>query len=646
MLQEIQRHTDISFPASVPVGKTGKLRVQLIPAEEILPTEEVRKHPSTSPHDATKSLKALRPTRPEEQPLPIRLIITLAAENFKIEDARRVELIVPLVGKSPPIYFRLRGQKVGPGRIMVDFTQDGRPVGSVDLYPDVVGKAVPKASHILAWLVLPVAWSMAPSPKERPVNAGLIASGVDVALYYLLGSLFLLASCALLLVWRILRYSQNQPKARAEGAGYLSLNMNPRQQAPDVVIKVFELRLADQPGRLHFYLSSTHPKLQDLPVLDGDLGTQDLKSDVAVWVENQLRILGSLARRTDTVGSEVDKTLADVGYQMFDQLLPPKLQDLCWTFRARGVQTVLVLSDEPHIPWELIKPYRADQATGQFEKEDDCWGQAFAMTHWLRGRPPAQQLSLQRICAMAAGATCNSPVEAVKARDMVLQASETTGQPDSSKMPSQPDLLGADAELAVLRTLESNGATVQVLPAHRRSLAEAFERCDFDVLHLACHGSYGGTVAADSSGVLMEDGVFSAAELSPRLAGGVRSAAPLFFFNACHSGRLGFSLTRLGSWGARLVQLGCGAFVGALWPVTDQAALAFVQAFYPLVARGVPLGEAILQARLHVQAAYPNDPSWLAYCCFADPLATMVRPSSHPDGAAGDGEDLQLTKAG
>jgi hypothetical protein len=95
----------------------------------------------------------------------------------------------------------------------------------------------------------------------------------------------------------------------------------------------------------------------------------------------------------------------------------------------------------------------------------------------------------------------------------------------------------------------------------------------------------------------------------------------LFFFNACHSGRLGFSLTRLGSWGARLVQLGCGAFVGALWPVTDKAALAFAQVFYELMAQGLPIGEVVLQARLRVRGRYPNDPSWLAYCCFADPMA-------------------------
>jgi hypothetical protein len=68
----------------------------------------------------------------------------------------------------------------------------------------------------------------------------------------------------------------------------------------------------------------------------------------------------------------------------------------------------------------------------------------------------------------------------------------------------------------------------------------------------------------------------------------------------------------LGSWGTQLVQLDCGGFVGALSPVTDKVALAFAQAFYDLVAQGLPIGEVVLQARQRVRGRYPNDPSWLA----------------------------------
>jgi hypothetical protein len=110
------------------------------------------------------------------------------------------------------------------------------------------------------------------------------------------------------------------------------------------------------------------------------------------------------------------------------------------------------------------------------------------------------------------------------------------------------------------------------------------------------------------------------------MAAAMRRSAPLIFFNSCQSGRLGFSLTRLGSWGARFVSLGCGGFVGTLWPVTDRAALAFARAFYSELTGGRPIGEAMLWARQRVHESFPDDPTWLAYCCFADPQARIPVP--------------------
>jgi CHAT domain-containing protein len=340
-------------------------------------------------------------------------------------------------------------------------------------------------------------------------------------------------------------------------------------------------------------------------------------------VESQLRALAAVARRDDATAEEVSQALADVGYQLFDQLLPARLQDLCWTFRQRGVQTILILSDEPHIPWELIKPFRMNPASDRFERVDDFWGEAFSLTHWLRGRPPVQSLSLRRVLAMAAGSVKPLEGSGKAARDLT-KASNSSAASESA-FASETVLPSADEELAVLRSLEAAGASVRVMAARRRHLTEAFERGEFDLLHLICHAQFGGTDTADASAVETEDGPFCVAELSPRLAGTLRSAAPLIFFNACHTGRLGFSLTRLGSWGVRLVQLGCGGFVGALWPVTVQAAPAFAQTFYEAIARGDPLGDAVRQARHRVRERFPSDPSWLAYCCFGDPLARVQK---------------------
>ena len=136
--ESIRRHTDISFPARVNVGKSYSLRVQIIPAEETLPTGEIKELPKPHPHDVTMSLYAPKPAQPEEPPPAIRVTIDVTAENFEIEGMTSAEIIVPLRHKSLAAKFRLRGKEVGPGRIMIDFVQAGRPVGSVDLFPEVV----------------------------------------------------------------------------------------------------------------------------------------------------------------------------------------------------------------------------------------------------------------------------------------------------------------------------------------------------------------------------------------------------------------------------------------------------------------------------------------------------------------------------
>ena len=107
----------------------------------------------------------------------------------------------------------------------------------------------------------------------------------------------------------------------------LNLGTGPGLDAPDLIIKVFEHRHAGQAGRLHFVISSTDRRLKDLPVLDGDLGMKDLNTDVADWVENQLRTLGSLACQPGVAVEHVSATLARVGCNLFEQLLPKTLQE-------------------------------------------------------------------------------------------------------------------------------------------------------------------------------------------------------------------------------------------------------------------------------------------------------------------------------
>jgi serine/threonine protein kinase len=544
-------HVDAFFPQRPRAGRLYNLAIQLRPTDEPPLEEGRRRMAGSSPWDVPAVVESLASRRPGAP--SVRLTVTVAAEHFRIEGPARLEFNVSLGGRSPLVHFRLRAERPGPGRVMIDLFQGGRPAGSLDL--------------------------------ERPIGG----DGGD------------------------------EDDGGAPGDPGEALLAPGPVPGPDVILKVFEQRCSGQPGHLQFVLFSTHPALQDLPVWDGDLGGLDLRGEVQAWAEGQLRPLGDLARRPDA-DAEAARVLRAVGANCFD-ILPLALKDLSWVFRKRNIKTILILSDDPHLPWELVKPIRTNPLTGEVEEEDDFWGQSFALTHWLRGRPAVQRLSLDRVYAVAAGGTAGPPV----ARDMALAATPAPAPAVSGADGAEVGLPSVEAELAVLRALPGMADRVVVLPASRRQLHEAFEKGGFDLFHLACHGAFGGGLSADSSVVLMEDGPFSAAELSPYAAGPLRSASPLIFFNACHSGRTGFSLTRLGSWGARLVQLGCGGFVGALWPVTDRAAVCFARCFYRALCSGAAIGEAMRRAREQVRRDHPADPTWLAYRCFADPLARVGR---------------------
>jgi anti-anti-sigma factor len=514
----VRHYSDVSFPPRVRVGKPTNLRVRI----------------ATSPHHPHDAELALQfPAGVATQAVTV----CVAAENLTVESDPQATLLVPREGDSPAAQFRLAGERVGPGRVMIDFDQDGRPAGSVDLAVEVGGQT---------------------DDPER-------ARAVEV---------------------------------RLSGG---------RFPVPDVTLTVHEYR--HWPGRLHFTLFSRHPRLRDLPwVNHGDLGTVELRQETIGWVERQLAL-------TDGWG-EADRArrLADLGNSLHNQVLPERLQTLCWPLAERGVRSLLVLSDEPSVPWELIKPYRRDETTGRRE-EQPFWGETFALARWLRGPSMVNRFGLSRVSAVVSGA---APV-----RDLVVEAGPAPSPAGAPPAGPALALPGVEEELRAVRQLQAHGVEVRVLPPRRREVLAAFEEGKFDVLHVACHGNFAGRAAADASALLLEDGTLRAADLAPRLAFALRGTAPLVFLNACQTGQVGYSLTRLGGWGAELIRLGCGAFVGTQWRVTDQVAVEVARAFYQQLVEGVPIAGALRAARDLARARFPQDPTWLAYTCFADPNARV-----------------------
>ncbi|MBM4430642.1 MAG: CHAT domain-containing protein [Chloroflexi bacterium] len=259
---------------------------------------------------------------------------------------------------------------------------------------------------------------------------------------------------------------------------------------------------------------------------------------------------------------------------------------------------MLVVSDEPYIPWELVWPY----APGGWEDEAP-WCLTLRLTRWLRrdaqgnGHESAPtRLSLKTIA-------CLAPT-----------------YKELNKLPS------AQQELAFLRDLmaQHHLSDLSPTPPTWAKVLDLLEAGGYDWLHVAAHGNfYPHTPDADSAIWLQDDRPLTPdALVGSAIEGHINSHRPGFVFNACETGRQGWVLTRLGGWANKLVSTGAGLFLAPMWTVTDDRALAFAKMLYLKLLAGETVAEAVRQARLAAKSS--GDPTWLAYSVYAHPNARVL----------------------
>ena len=192
------------------------------------------------------------------------------------------------------------------------------------------------------------------------------------------------------------------------------------------------------------------------------------------------------------------------------------------------------------------------------------------------------------------------------------------------------DLDGAAEEgEAVAEKLKSIQACrveiVREAEATTRRLRDAFRSGRHEVVHYCGHAFFE-EQHPEQSGIWCSDGVLSGAELA-----GMADLPALVFFNACQSARVRSQSKRLRMGakggaasrkrGSRLVDNvglaeaflrgGVGNYVGTYWPVGDQGAKDFADAFYRAILEGETIGKALQDGRQIVRKAGNID--WADY---------------------------------
>jgi WD40 repeat protein len=346
--------------------------------------------------------------------------------------------------------------------------------------------------------------------------------------------------------------------------------------APDVVIRV-DCRTSEGRDTLNYSYQNVQQGWQSV-----DAGSLELKTSAQEWMAERYETLTGQARELGpgSKGAEAES----IGQNLYNALFTPELKAFYRQFSA-SAKTLLLYSNEPWIPWELLKPWGSelDPAACEFL----CL--RFEMSRWYysNGQRIRLESKLRVISAIAPAA----------------------------------NLLAAGEEVAYLNGLPQrwpNLALTRPLPRLRDEVLELMSAGTTNLFHFATHGTLpepGAGVAAIAVGSesLRVD------EIVGEYAQGLQRSAPLVFINACHSARQAMGLTRADGWVERMLEFGCSGFIGANWQVHDQLASRFAIDVYDALLDGQTIARAVRSARLNLRADFPANSTWLAYSLYAHP---------------------------
>jgi len=302
-------------------------------------------------------------------------------------------------------------------------------------------------------------------------------------------------------------------------------------------------------------------------------------------------------------GSACHDAVQGVG-QAIANLIPLDLQNdflaSCLT-NAKAPPRVLILTDEPYIPWELalLDP----DVTGL--DDNQYFGALARIGRWWvapRMAAPVASAEVTKISVVCADtydlATNKEPLQAAIAeRDWMTKTFPET--------------------LPVLGRFDPVQAWIKSLPIGRGHLA-----------HFALHG-YSNPDANEQVLILGDGKNLTPMDLSGTRHKGRDPRYGLVFLNACQVGTAALTLGQLAGFPGALLQAGTDAVIGPIWEINDAAAQKLVETFYEQTMKDrIPVSEALRQWRANSDPEATTTP--LAYIFYGHPDLTLQRTNNVP----------------
>lgn len=342
---------------------------------------------------------------------------------------------------------------------------------------------------------------------------------------------------------------------------------------------------AEHQGRLVWTFDTPH---QGVTLPCEELAT-DVGENPAAFARQLVGAMKQHEKKADLLNH-----LKGVGRSIADHM-PLEFWDVLAQVSARTkgrAPTVLLLSEEPYVPWELAKlPHRLDKSRLPFLAAQVDVGR------WILARkPPPTPPSAHEVEALAV-------ISGRYRLGTWQRLLEAEGEADDLK--ERYRAIGVNADLkTVIACLEGTPKA--------------------ELLHFALHGTY--DPDADQDGLVLVDREL----LAPTSVKGTDlPAAPFVFLNACQVGSGAKVLGDYAGLAESFLYAGASAVVAPLWSVDDALSRQLALRFYARVFAGDSPARALREERASL--GEPPSATALAYVYFGHPKMRLTMAADHEE---------------
>lgn len=289
--------------------------------------------------------------------------------------------------------------------------------------------------------------------------------------------------------------------------------------------------------------------------------------------------------------------LKGAGVKLFEAA-PPAFQRLYWRLVDAGTppRSILVQSQEPFIPWELMIPVRTT-AAGREQRQP--LGVECAIGRWVHEdnvAPPAR----------------------VPLTDSYAVAPAYAGPPGPNPLPH------AQKEAALV-TASVPGSVIA--PADLDTIDTTLQGAGRSLIHFSCHGAE--SPGSGIQAMFLEGGLNTLSSLEIGQVAGVVAACrqkPLVFLNACEIGRPTVALVGIGGFAREFIALGASGVIAPLWSVRDSIAFRVAERFYAAIGEqpARAFADILRDIRALAYGSAAGEDTYAAYCFYGDPLAVRA----------------------